>query len=62
MRKKNITQVYSLTRQLWCDQCKKWGGDRGTVAAMNLSIKGVARFAGSKWRAGKAMKGNVEAA
>ena len=30
------------------------------VAAMNLSIKGLARFASSKGLAGEAMRGNVE--
>jgi IS605 OrfB family transposase len=57
---KKITQVDWLTRQqLWCDQCKKWT-DRDIVAAMNLSIKGLSRFASSKGLAGEAMKGNVE--
>jgi putative transposase len=56
---KKITQVDRLTTQLWCDQCKKWM-DRDIVAAMNLSIKGLARFASSKGLAGEAMKGNVE--
>jgi len=54
---KKITQVDRKTRQLWCDQCKKWM-DRDVVAAMNLSIKGLARFASSKGLAGEAMKGN----
>jgi putative transposase len=57
---KKITQVDRLTRQqLWCDQCKKWR-DRDIVAAMNLSIKGLSRFASSKGFAGEAMKGNME--
>lgn len=56
---KKITLVDMRTRQLWCDQCKKWM-DRDVVAAMNLSIKGLARFASSKGRAGEAMKGNLE--
>ncbi|MGI0050009.1 MAG: zinc ribbon domain-containing protein, partial [Nitrososphaera sp.] len=56
---KKITQVDRHTRQLWCDQCKKWM-DRDVVAAMNLSIKGLARFASSKGLADEAMKGNVE--
>jgi hypothetical protein len=34
--------------------------DRDVVAAMNLSIKGLARFASSKGLADEAMKGNVE--
>jgi hypothetical protein len=32
--------------------------DRDVVAAMNISIKGLARFASSKGLAGEAMKGN----
>jgi putative transposase len=36
---KKITQVDR--RQLWCYQCKKWM-DRDVVAAMNISIKGLA--------------------
>lgn len=59
MRKK-ITQVDRLTRQeLRYDQCKKWM-DRDIEAAMDLSIKGLARFPSSKGIAGEAMKGNVE--
>ncbi|MGH9877160.1 MAG: RNA-guided endonuclease InsQ/TnpB family protein [Nitrososphaerales archaeon] len=54
---KKVTQVDRLTRQLWCAGCKKWM-DRDVVAAMNLSIKGLARFASSKGLAGEAMKGN----
>ena len=50
---KKITQVDR--RQLWCDQCKKWMMDRDVVAAMNISIKGLARFASSKGLAGEAM-------
>jgi hypothetical protein len=34
--------------------------DRDVVAAMNLSVKGLARFASSKGPAGEAMKGNPE--
>ena len=59
---KKITQVDRLTRQLWCDQCKKWM-DRDVAAAMNISIKGLARFASSKGLAGEAMvqeSGNKE--
>jgi putative transposase len=56
---KKITQVDRKTRQLWCAECKKWM-DRDVVAAMNLSIKGLARFASSKGLADEAMKGNVE--
>ena len=52
---KKITQADR--RQLLCDQCKKWM-DRDVVAAMNLSIKGLARFASSQGLAGEAMKGN----
>jgi putative transposase len=44
-------------RQLWCDQCKKWI-DRDVVAVMNLSIKGLARFASSQGLANEAMKRN----
>jgi putative transposase len=54
---KRITQVDRKTRQLWCDQCKKWM-DRDVVAAMNLSVKGLARFASSQGLAGEAMKRN----
>src|SRR5581483_714764 len=36
---KKITQVDRKTRQLWCDQCKRWM-DRDIVAAMNLSNRG----------------------
>ena len=46
-------------RQLWCDYCKKWM-DRDVVAAKNISIKGLARFASSQGAAGEAMKGNVD--
>jgi putative transposase len=56
---KKITQVDRKTRQLWCAECKKWM-DRDVVAAMNLSIKGLARFASSKGLADEAMKGNME--
>jgi len=56
---KKITQVDRKTRQLWCAECKKWM-DRDVVAAMNISIKGLARFASSKGLAGEAMKGNAE--
>ncbi len=54
---KKIAQVDRKTRQLWCAECKKWM-DRDVVAAMNLSIKGLARFASSKGLVGEAMKGN----
>jgi putative transposase len=56
---KKITQVDRKTRQLWCDQCKKWM-DRDVVGAMNISIKGLARFASSQGLAGEAMKGNPD--
>jgi putative transposase len=56
---KMITQVDRKTRQLWCDQCKRWM-DRDVVAAMNTSIRGLARFASSQGLAGEAMKGNLE--
>jgi putative transposase len=54
---KKITQVDRKTRQLWCAECKRWM-DRDVLAAMNLSIKGLARFASSKGLAGEAMKRN----
>ncbi len=54
---KKITQVDRKTRQLWCAGCERWM-DRDVVAAMNLSIKGLARFASSKGLAGEAMNGN----
>jgi putative transposase len=56
---KKIAQVDRRTRQLWCEQCKKWM-DRDVMAAMNLSIKGLARFASSKGLAGEAMKGDPQ--
>ncbi len=56
---KKITQVDRKTRQLWCDHCKRWM-DRDVVGAMNLSIKGLTRFASSKGLAGEAMKGNPD--
>ncbi len=56
---KKVTQVDRLTRQLWCPECKRWM-DRDVVAAMNLSIKGLARFASSRGLAGEAMKWNPE--
>jgi hypothetical protein len=34
--------------------------DRDVLAVMNLSIKGLARFASPEGLAGEAMKGNVE--
>jgi putative transposase len=54
---KKITQVDG--RMLWCDHCKRWV-DRDVVAAMNASIKGLARFASSQGLAGEAMKVNPE--
>jgi putative transposase len=54
---KKITQVDRKTRQLWCAYCKKWM-DRDMVAAMNLSVRGLTRFASSQGAAGEAMKGN----
>jgi hypothetical protein len=54
---KKITQVDRKTRELWCAECKRWM-DRDVVAAMNLSIKGLARFASSQGLASEAMKGN----
>jgi len=51
---KKITQMDRKTRQLWCAECKRWM-DRDVVAAMNISIKGLARFASSKGLAGEAM-------
>jgi len=54
---KKITQVDR--RQLYCAQCKRWM-DRDVVAAMNLSVKGLARFASSQGLACEAMRGNVE--
>ena len=54
-----FTQADRNTRQLWCAECKAWM-DRDVVVAMNISIKGLARFASSKGLAGEAMKGNVE--
>ena len=53
---KKITQVDRF-RQLWCAGCRIWM-DRDVVAAMNISIRGLARFASSKGLAGEAMKGN----
>ncbi len=57
---KRIDQVDRRTRQHWCGECKKWM-NRDMVAEMNLSIKGLARFASSKeGLAGEAMKGNLD--
>jgi len=36
--------------------------DRDVVAAMNLSVKGLARFASSKGLAGEAVRGNPKTA
>jgi putative transposase len=55
---KKITQADRF-RQLFCAQCKKWM-DRDVVAAMNLSIKGLARVASSQGLAGEAMRRNPE--
>ncbi len=54
---KKMTQKDRKARQLWCAECKRWM-DRDVVAAMNLSFKGLARFASSKGAACEAMKGN----
>jgi putative transposase len=64
---KKITQVDRRTRQLWCDECKRWM-DRDVVAVMNLSIKGRAFlssvgegvFERPEGLADEAMKGNPE--
>jgi putative transposase len=58
---KKIAQVDRKTRQLWCAECKRWM-DRDVLAAMNLSIKGLARFASSKGLASEVMKRNPESA
>jgi putative transposase len=50
---KKITQVDRLTRQPYCAECNRWV-DRDIAAAMNISIKGLARFASSKGLAGEA--------
>jgi putative transposase len=39
-------------RMLWCQKCKVWM-DRDVVAALNLSIRGLARFASSHPRSGE---------
>jgi hypothetical protein len=54
---KRITQVDRKGRQLYCAECNVWM-DRDVVAAMNLSFKGLARFASSQGAAGEAMRGN----
>ena len=56
---KKITQVDRKTRGVWCAQCRRWM-DRDVIAAMNLSIKGLARFASSQGLAGEAMNGNAD--
>ena len=57
---KKITQVDRKTRQLWCDQCKRWM-DRDVIAAMNISTKaGWSRVDHSKGAADEVMKGNLE--
>lgn len=57
---KGVAKVDKKMRQLWCDQCKIWQ-DRDVIAAMNLSLQGLARFVSSKGAAGEAMKGNPTA-
>jgi putative transposase len=47
------------TRQLYCGECRRWM-DRDVLAAMNLSIKGLARFASSQGLADEAVNGNSE--
>jgi hypothetical protein len=37
---------------LWCQKCKVWM-DRDVVAALNLSMRGLARFASSRPRSGE---------
>jgi putative transposase len=39
-------------RMLWCQRCKVWT-DRDVVAALNLSERGLARFASSRPRSGE---------
>jgi putative transposase len=56
---KKITQVDKKTRQLYCVVCNRWM-DRDVVAAMNLSIRGLAWFASSQGLANEAVNGNSE--
>jgi putative transposase len=56
---KMITQMDRKTRQLYCGECRRWM-DRDVLAAMNLSIKGLARFASSQGLADEAVNGNSE--
>lgn len=51
-------QVGQKKRFLWCSKCNRVT-DRDVIAVMNLSLKGLARFASSKGIAGEAMRGNV---
>jgi transposase len=39
-------------RMLWCQRCKVWT-DRDVVAALNLSKRGLSRFASSRPRSGE---------
>jgi putative transposase len=39
-------------RMLWCQNCKVWM-DRDVIAALNLSMRGLARFASSRPRSGE---------
>jgi IS605 OrfB family transposase len=39
-------------RMLWCQRCKVWT-DRDVIAALNLSIRGLSRFASSRPRPGE---------
>ncbi len=45
-------------RDLWCGICGKWQ-DRDVVAAMNISHKGLVRFANPQGDANEAMRGNL---
>ena len=39
-------------RMLWCQKCKVWR-DRDVIAALNLSMRGLSRFASSRPRSGE---------
>ncbi len=39
-------------RMLWCQKCRVWT-DRDVIAALNLSMRGLARFASSRPRSGE---------
>jgi putative transposase len=47
-------------RMLWCQKCKVWM-DRDVIASLNLSKRGLSRFASSRPQSGEAERGLQEA-